>query len=322
MIMIAVSVLIALVLCLLLGIPYIDFLKKHLYGQYIREEVAKTHAKKSGTPTTGGAIMIFSLVFASGVVLSMAQELSNKVLIVLMTVIFYAFTGFKDDITKIKEHHNKGLSAKGKFLLQNAVALLPVLYIALTGQTSLTIGSYSIQLGFWAIIFALFLIVGTSNAVNLTDGLDGLASSCAFFSFLGCTSICYMNSQEGLAIISAAAAAVCLGFLYFNIHPAKVFMGDTGSLALGGLLGTIAVVGKFELWLIPIGFVFLVETLSVIIQVVSFKTTGKRVFKMSPIHHHFELLGWSEKKIVKVFAAVSAISSVIAVWGFYLTRNG
>ena len=322
MIMIAVAMLIALILCLLSGVPYIEFLKKHLYGQYIREEVAQTHAKKSGTPTTGGAFMIFSLVFASVVALSMAQTLDKKVLIVLMTVIFYTFTGFKDDMTKIKEHRNKGLSAKGKFLLQNAVALLPALYIVLTGKTAVTFGSYSIELGFWAVIFAIFLIVGTSNALNLTDGLDGLASSCALFSFLGCASICYMTKQEGLAIISAAAAAVCLGFLYFNRHPAKVFMGDTGSLALGGLLGTIAVVGKFELWLIPLGLVFILETLSVMIQVTSFKTTGKRIFKMTPIHHHFELLGWNEEKIVRVFASVNAISCVIAVWGFYFTRNG
>jgi len=317
MIMIAVSILIALVLCLLLGIPYIEFLKKRLYGQYIREEVAKTHAQKGGTPTTGGVVMIFSLVFASAVALSMAQELGNKVLIFLMTVIFYAFTGFKDDYTKIKAHQNKGLSARGKFFLQSAVALLPALYIGLTGQTTISFGQYSVEAGVWAIIFAMFLIVGSSNALNLTDGLDGLASSCAFFSFLGCTSICYVSGQEGLAIISGAAAAVCLGFLYFNRHPAKVFMGDTGSLALGGLLGAIAVVGKFEIWLIPLGFVFLIETLSVILQVISFKTTGKRIFKMSPIHHHFELLGWSEKKIVKVFAAVSAISSVVAVWGYW-----
>ena len=294
-------------------------MKKKAYSQYLREEVAQMHAYKEKTPTTGGVFIISSIIIASIVALFMAQKATTSAVIVLMTLIFYTFTGFEDDIKKIKAHQNLGLSARAKLMLQIAVAMLPAFYIIFSNQTMVTFLNFNIDLGWFYPVFVVFMMVGASNAVNLTDGLDGLAASSSVIAFLACTVICFLNNHIDLAIISACASMACLGFLYFNKKPAKIFMGDTGSLALGGLLATIAIMGKFELWLIPIAIVFIAETLSVMIQVTSFKLTGKRVFKMSPIHHHFELSNWSENKIVCVFTLVTLISCTIttAIYYFY-----
>ncbi|MBR5304369.1 MAG: phospho-N-acetylmuramoyl-pentapeptide-transferase [Candidatus Gastranaerophilales bacterium] len=320
MIMISVAGLIALILCLLFGIPYINFMKKKAYSQYLREEVAKMHSYKEKTPTTGGVFIIASIVIASIIALFMAQKATTSAVIVLMTLIFYTFTGFEDDIKKIKAHQNLGLSARAKLMLQIAVAMLPAFYIIFSNQTAITFLNFSFDLGWFYPVFVVFMMVGASNAVNLTDGLDGLAASSSVIAFLACAIICFLNNNIDLAIISIAASASCLGFLYFNKKPAKIFMGDTGSLALGGLLATIAIMGKFELWLIPIAIVFICETLSVMIQVTSFKLTGKRVFKMSPIHHHFELSNWSENKIVLVFSCLTLISCTITTIIYYLFK--
>ena len=317
MIMISVAGLITLVLCLLFAIPYINFMKKKAYSQYLREEVAQMHAYKEKTPTTGGVFIVLSILIGSLVALFMAQATTTRAMIVLMTLIFYTFTGFEDDIKKIKAHQNLGLSARAKLLLQIAVAMLPAFYIIFSQQTQVTFLNLSFDLGMFYPVFVVFMMVGASNALNLTDGLDGLASSSSIIAFLACAIICYLNNNIDLAIISICASAACLGFLYFNKKPAKIFMGDTGSLALGGLLATIAIMGKFELWLIPIAIVFICETLSVMIQVTSFKLTGKRVFKMSPIHHHFELCNWSENKIVRTFALVTFISCLLTVLIYY-----
>ncbi len=317
MIMISVAGLIALVLCLLFGIPYIEFMKKKAYSQYIREEVASMHAYKEKTPTTGGVFIVSSIIIASLIALFMAQKTTTCALIVLMTLIFYSFTGFEDDIKKIKAHQNLGLSARAKLMLQIAVAMLPAFYIIFSNQTTVTFLNFSVDLGWFYPVFVVFMMVGASNATNLTDGLDGLCASSSVIAFLSCAAICFLNNNIDLAIISIAASAACFGFLYFNKKPAKIFMGDTGSLALGGLLATIAIMGKFELWLIPIAIIFICETLSVMIQVTSFKLTGKRVFKMSPIHHHFELCGWGENKIVIVFTLVTLISATLAVVAYY-----
>lgn len=321
MILAIVAALIAFVLSLLLGVPYIDFLKKKMLGQYIREEAPESHAQKGGTPTTGGVFLVTAAVIASVVSLFMAEKTSTGAFLLLITFIFYMFAGFQDDSQKFEHHENKGLSARGKLLLQVAIACLPVMFVTISGRTFLTFGEYTINLGYFYPVFGIFLITGVSNAVNLTDGLDGLAASNMVISTAALALINLIMGNVDIAIICASVAGACLGFLYFNRHPAKVFMGDTGSLALGGVLGTIAVMGKFELWLIPIGIIFLLETLSVMLQVTSYKLTGKRIFKMSPIHHHFELCGWKEVTIVKVFTFVNFIfcaGAVLLFW--YLNR--
>ncbi len=324
MIMLAVAFLLSMILCLLFGVPYIDFLKKRMIGQYVKDCAPEAHAQKQGTPTTGGVFIILAIIIASIIVLLLAQRASTEALIVLITLVFYTFAGFQDDYLKIKGKANDGLSAKGKLLRQIAIALLPTMYVMMTYSqgTHVTICSYVINLKWLYPLFAIFVITGASNAYNLTDGLDGLAASTGVFTFAGAALIAYFSWHVEVAIISAAVAGALFGFLRYNKPKAQVFMGDTGSLAIGGLLGTLAVIGKFEFLLIFLGGVFVMETLSVIIQVISFKTTGKRVFKMSPIHHHFELCGWCEKKIVIVFALVSAILSAAALILFYLTARG
>lgn len=316
MIMIAVAFLLGLILCLLLGIPYIDFLKKKMYGQYIKDVAPEAHAQKAGTPTTGGIFIVSAIVISSIITLLLAQNLNTTALIILITLFFYTLAGFQDDILKIKGKANAGLSAKGKFLRQVGIALLPALFVTLAHETDIELGYYILHLKWFYPFLAVFIITGFSNAYNLTDGLDGLATSTGIPAFLGCTVIAGLLGAHEVAIISATVAGALLGFLKYNKAKAQVFMGDTGSLAIGGLLGTLAIIGKFEFWLIILAMVFVIETLSVIIQVISFKTTGKRVFKMSPIHHHFELLGWSEDKIVKVFALTSFLFSLLAVFTF------
>ena len=317
MILVPVAALIAFVLSLLLGVAYIDFLKKKTMSQYILDEAPDRHKEKSGTPTTGGFFIVLSSLIAAVVALFMAEKTSTGAFLLLITFVFYMFAGMQDDIQKIEKHQNKGLSARGKLFLQIAIAILPVLFVTISGRTFITFGDYTLNLGWFYPLFGIFLITGVSNAVNLTDGLDGLAASNMVISLMALVFINLIMGNIDLAIICAAIAGACLGFLYFNKYPAKVFMGDTGSLALGGVLGTIAVMGKFELWLIPIGIIFLCETLSVILQVTSYKLTGKRIFKMSPIHHHFELCGWGEKKIVFVFSLITFIfcsGAVLLFW--------
>ena len=317
MTLIFVAGLIALLLTLILGVPYLAFLKEKMLQQYIRDDVASLHAQKSGTPTMGGLLIVGAAVVSAILSLFMAEAFSTILILSLVTIVLYCYAGYTDDIKKIHKKQNKGLSARGKLALQIIVALLPALYMVYVDKTAINffnVPGWDFDLGkIFYPIFAIFVVIGSSNAVNLTDGLDGLAGGCSFIAFSTLAALCQINGYTGLAIVSAAIAGGCLGFLYFNKFPAKIFMGDTGSLALGGALGTIAILSKNEFWLLFIGIIFIIETLSVIIQVTSFKTTGKRVFKMSPIHHHFELCGWKETKIVYTFWGITLIFSLIAL---------
>ncbi len=313
-VLIIVSMLVAFVLTLLSGVVYIDFLKKKMYTQYILEDAPENHAKKAGTPTTGGVFIVIPIILASLAALIMNRSVTHSAIIVLLTFLFFMFAGLTDDLGKIKHKENKaGLTPRNKLFFQIAISALPAIYMTIAHQTYLNIGNYSIDLHYLYPIFVILYMTGVSNAVNLTDGLDGLASGNCAVAMIACTVICMITGQMDLAIISGATVGAVIAFLYYNRYPAKVFMGDTGSLALGGLLSVIAVIGKFELWIALIGIIFATETLSVIIQVTSYKLTGKRVFKMSPIHHHFELSGWSENKIVIVFSLVTLIFCTIAV---------
>ena len=322
MTMLLAGFLISMILCILLGVPFIDFMKKHMFGQYIKELAPEAHAKKQGTPTMGGVFIVASIIISSVVTLFLADRFSTTSIIILMTLVFYFLTGFQDDFIKIKGKGNDGLSPREKLLRQIAIGILPVAYMMMMNPnaTILNVCGTEFDLGLFYPIFAVFVIIGASNAYNLTDGLDGLASFTGLFAFLACALVCWTKGAYQEAIISITVVGALIGFLKYNKPKAQVFMGDTGSLALGGLLGVIAVMGKFELLLILIGGVFVMETLSVMIQVASYKLTGKRVFKMSPIHHHFELCGWSEKKIVLVFGFISALLSTIAFilhWSIY-----
>ncbi len=313
MIMITVALLLSLVLCLLLGVPYIDYLRKKMIGQYVLDAAPEAHAKKAGTPTTGGVFIIISIIISSVIALLMAEKMDKTALIILITLVFMTLAGFQDDYLKIKGHENKGLSPRGKLVRQILIALIPAFYAMQTYGNVITLGSKSFDIGLFYPILAVFVITGASNAYNLTDGLDGLAATVGIPAFFACGIISFLSGHIVVAIICASVIGASLGFLKYNKPKAQVFMGDTGSLALGGLLGTLAVVGRCELLLAVFGGVIVMETLSVIIQVTSYKLTGKRVFKMSPIHHHFELCGHSEIRIVKEFGLVSLILSIIAV---------
>lgn len=315
-----VSALLSMLLTLLAGVPYLNYLKNHLYGQFIREDGPASHIKKAGTPTMGGLMIVIPAIFGAVLSLVMDQRTSIESLIVLITFSLFTFIGFRDDIVKITRQQNKGLTARGKLLLQILIASIPALYMTYTGERTVSLfGFANLDFGIFYPFFAIFMIIGFSNAVNLTDGLDGLASGTVAVALTVITAVFMLMGRHDMAIISAAIAGSCIGFLYYNRFPAKIFMGDTGSLALGGVLGTLAVIGKFELWLLIIGGIFVIETLSVILQVISFKTTGKRIFKMSPIHHHFELLGWPETKVVYTFWIVGIIFALVGgLLKFYL----
>lgn len=304
-----------------LGIWFIPFLKKLKYGQSIKEIGPVWHKSKQGTPTMGGVMFIIGITVAVVTVLLMSNvfkfellrnERRNIIYGMLMAFMF-GIIGFADDYIKVVKKRNLGLTAKQKFLLQLLAGAIYLALVFFSGQrgTTMMLPFTGITLNFgifyWPI--ALFIIVGAVNAVNLTDGVDGLAASVTTMVALALMLSSKIMMCTGFAAISAALAGGCLGFLIWNLHPAKVFMGDTGSLFLGGMICAVAFGIGQPLLLIPFGIIYIIEVLSDIIQVISFKTRGKRVFKMAPIHHHFEMSGWSEMKIVAVFTAVTAVCS-------------
>lgn len=300
-----------LVLCT--GPLLIPELHKLKFGQSIREEGPKSHQAKSGTPTMGGIMIILAIVIATVA----AAPLTPAVLLALFITLGHFVLGFLDDYIKVVKKRNLGLKAKQKMLGQILIAIVTMIVgtrvLGIDTTIWIPIADINLDIGIGYYFLVLFVLVGTSNAVNLTDGLDGLASGTAAIASGAYALVCYMTGHFDLALFCVAMMMACVAFLRFNAHPAKVFMGDTGSLALGGAIAAVGILTHTEILLAVIGFVFVCEALSVIIQVISFKTTGKRVFRMSPIHHHFELGGWKETKVVFVFWMVGLVASVVGL---------
>lgn len=311
------SVLLAAVIAagfvLLTGPFFIPELHKLKFGQSIREEGPKSHQAKSGTPTMGGIMIILGITLGTVA----AAPLNTEILLALFIMLGHFVLGFLDDYIKVVKKRNLGLKAKQKMLGQIIIAVVTMIIgtrsLGIDTTVWVPIINESINIGAGYYLLLLFVLVGTSNAVNLTDGLDGLASGTVAIAASAYAVVCVNMGHSDLAIFCVAIVAACVAFLRFNAHPAKVFMGDTGSLALGGALAAVGILTHTEVLLAIIGFVFVCEALSVIIQVISFKTTGKRVFRMSPIHHHFELGGWSEWKVVFVFWLAGLLASIVAL---------
>lgn len=301
------------VLTVILGFFAIPLLKKLKARQSIREEGPKSHRIKSGTPTMGGLFMLLSTVL----VVIFNKMIDPSVLWLLFLTLGHGLLGFLDDFIKAEKKRNLGLTAKQKMLGQIILAVLfcwgVVDTLHLPYSIAIPFTHTDISIGLLYYPFVVLVIVGASNAVNLTDGLDGLASGCCVIAFSAYAMFCYMTGFNDLGYFIIILAGSCIGFLFFNYHPAKIFMGDTGSLALGGAIAGISVMTRTELLLIFLGLIFVLEALSVIIQVASFQLTGKRVFKMSPLHHHFELSGWSEVHVVWAFWIFEGIAACVSL---------
>lgn len=315
------SIAISFLITVLISPIFIPFLRKLKFGQSVREEGPQSHLAKSGTPTMGGIMIIFSVAITSILMALQFMEVNvtYEYWLLLFVLLGYGLLGFIDDFIIVAMKRNLGLTSKQKLFGQILIAV--VFYITLLMNnfpTYISVPGTSIQweLGWLYPILIVFMLVGSSNAVNLTDGLDGLlagTASVAFGAFALLASYFYPEF-EFVTMFALTVVGALLGFLVFNAHPAKVFMGDTGSLSLGATIAAIAILTKMEIILVIIGGVFVIETLSVIIQVISFKTTGKRVFKMSPLHHHFELLGWSEWRVVTTFWALGIVFAGVGIF--------
>jgi len=315
---------VAFLVTVTLGSKFIEFLQTRKFGQFVREEGPQTHLIKAGTPTMGGVVMLIGLLAA----LLVVARFNWPTVAVLLIVVVTAGIGLYDDWQKISRQRSEGLSVKYKFmLLAVTVVLADVLALRYVGVTqnvivpgldrNLVLGPGVIGIALFS-VFLLLVIAGVTNAVNLTDGLDGLAAGTGAIALTTYTAIAFLERQYDVAIICGGMVGAIIGFLWFNAHPAQVFMGDTGSLAIGGVLGAAAVLTKTEMLLPVIGGLFVIEALSVIIQYGFFKATRRRVFKMAPIHHHFELSGWEENKIVVRFWIVQAAFSAAGFFLYYL----
>jgi len=327
----AFAALTTLLICFVFGKKIIEFLQKLRIGQSVRADGPATHLIKSGTPTMGGIFIIMSVVISIG----LWGNLNNKaVLITLGSFIAFGAIGFIDDYLKVSKRNSEGLPAWAKLAGQFIAAISIVLIIYFTGgenTTALYIPFFKdpvLDMGIWWIPFAVLLVVGESNAVNFSDGLDGLLAGLLIIVFLTLAVLTYITGRIDfseylgipyipeageLTVFCLAVAGACVGFLWFNAHPAEVFMGDVGSLSLGGVVAVISLITKKELLILIIGGVFLLEIFSVIIQVASFKIRKKRVFKMAPLHHHYELMGWSENKTVIRFWILGGLFAIIAL---------
>jgi phospho-N-acetylmuramoyl-pentapeptide-transferase len=307
---------VAFTISILSGFLIIPALRRMKFGQSIREEGPKAHQKKAGTPTMGGLIFLTSIILSTLILSYINDVLTTHTIVLLLVLICFGLIGFLDDFIIVVLKRNLGLTSLQKLIGQIVVAII-AFYLLQMGPFETTVNipftTIDIDLGIMYIAFLIFWLVGFSNAVNITDGLDGLVAGCSAISFAAFGVLALHYGQEDIATFTFVVTGAMLGFLLFNSKPARVFMGDTGSLALGGALAMISILIKQEVLLLLVGIVYVVETLSVIIQVISFKLTGKRVFKMSPIHHHFELSGWSEWKIVIVFWGVAALAAIVPV---------
>ena len=305
----------ALVLTLVVMPVLIPFLHKIKFGQSIRKEGPKSHMAKTGTPTMGGIVFVLVPILVM-LILDYKAFATPEMLIVVFAYLGYAFIGFLDDFLIVVKKNNDGLKPSVKFLLQSVLAVVFYICYTYVADTSIEIPVLHLSLNIGILYFFLVFIMFTveSNAVNLTDGLDGLCAGTSLIAIAPFIIFSLLKGQHDLAMFLLAVSGALLGYLRFNLHPAKIFMGDTGSLAIGGLLAATAMVLKQELLLIIIGGVFLMEVLSVIIQVTSFKLTGKRVFRMSPLHHHFELGGMKETQVVLMFWCIALVFAALGLW--------
>ena len=303
---------IAFLIAALVGPVLIPFLHRLKFGQEIREEGPSWHQKKSGTPTMGGIIFILGACVAA---LICARD--NAMYSVLLCSLCFGIVGFADDFIKVILKRNLGLRSLQKLVLQIAVSVVFVVVLYRSGMIDskliLPFTDWQLPLGIFYIPAAVFIMVGFTNAVNLTDGLDGLAASVTAVVCLFIAVAAYLKGQLTLCVFSVALFGGLLGFLLYNRHPAKVFMGDTGSLFLGGFVSAAAILLKMPVIFVLAGFIYVAEDLSVVLQVASFKLTGKRIFKMSPIHHHYEMCGLKETQIVFRFCAVTVLCCIVAV---------
>jgi phospho-N-acetylmuramoyl-pentapeptide-transferase len=304
----------SLLICMFLGPRFIDYLRLKEFGQQIREEGPAGHHGKAGTPTMGG-LAIFIAIAVPFLILSDYRTAS---LAVLATALAMAALGFADDMIKLRRRRSLGVSGKTKLAVQALTAIALWIFVTaswgpgLNGDLDLRVVDATVDLGPAYPILIFLVLAGATNGVNLTDGLDGLAAGCAAIVLLTYTVMTFITTgQDDLALLSACLVGACVGFLWFNSFPASVFMGDTGSLGLGGAIAALAVVTQTELLLIVIGGIFVIEALSVAIQVIAFQRFRRRVFLMAPIHHHFELAGWSETKIILRFWIIAAICAAI-----------
>jgi phospho-N-acetylmuramoyl-pentapeptide-transferase len=311
------SVLVSFAIATLLGPLIIPLLHRLKFGQNIREEGPKSHRKKAGTPTMGGIIFIFASIIA---MLLLVRDPSDEAMIALYAFTSFGFVGFLDDYLKIIHKTNLGLRAYQKMILLLVISTAFAYYASVNSDIGTKIiipfMRVSFDLGPWYIPFTVLFFAATTNAVNLTDGLDGLATSVTLLVITFFAVVSWGMGHQTLSTFCVVVSGALLGFLRYNAFPARVFMGDTGSLALGGAVAAVAMMLKLHLLVVIVGGIYVLEALSVILQVASFKLTRKRIFKMAPLHHHFEMSGWAEPKIVSIFSILTVILCLVAFLSF------
>lgn len=309
---------ISLLLTLLIMPFFIRFMRQKQFGQVTREEGPAWHQAKSGTPTMGGVVFIFAICLSLLLTMLFNQKSLADLWVIMLALVFFAGIGYLDDFLKIFKQQNEGLSSKQKFFLQLlGSALMLILFNVFDLQVHLPLPFIGeLQQPLILLVFLLIWMTGFSNAFNLTDGLDGLSSGCGIISFLTFAVLAWQGGQFAITIACLAIVGGLIGFIAFNVKPAKIFMGDAGSLALGAVLAVISVLLNNPWSLLLVGLIYIIETLSVMIQVTSYKLTKRRVFLMSPIHHHFEMKGWSEWKVDIVFWIVQLLASLLALLVF------